>query len=253
MTFVPFKTDLLDELLASGGEPTAPGLDGDELQLWHPSIGPDGEGGKEVIGAKVPAMRTVNWPDPLAPTVYHTASAYDRQYVWADLRQPDYDDVHERPDDNRQVVGFDAANVLSSALVDDEGKPTGFHTIAIDIDRPVRVRETDTPGHYHLFIDVPMPWEDYKAVLEALVNAGVVEEGYYRASVEREATMLRLPWVHKTPKPDKVDILDFVTASEPESAEIKLATPAPAELSWDADQYDVEYVNGKGVLRRRKA
>ena len=46
-----------------------------------------------------------------------------------------------------------------------------------------------------------MTWEQYVAILEALANAGVVEQGYYRASLLRKGTHLRLPWVRKPTDP----------------------------------------------------
>lgn len=217
MTFRPFNnppnffSDLIEGLHG------APGLDGSTISLWHPSIGPAGESGKEVIGVPVPLERTIVFSD-LAETT-RTVSAYDRELASANLTIEDYEGRLERV----VVEDLTEANVFSSALIDEDGQRTGFHTIAIDIDHPVRLRETDTPGHYHLMIDVPMPWEQYLGVLSALTEAGVVEEGYYRASEEREATYLRLPWVHKAPKPDKLDILD----------------------------YDITFVDGQQVLRRK--
>lgn len=208
MTFVPFSEprDFLAELLTNA--PDGPGLDGTQIPLWHASIGPAGEGGKEVIGYPVPMERAIVFHEPHAHRLISpSVSAYDRELIMANgLDDPDYDE--NAPDDREVVEDLTEANVLSSALIDENGERTGFHTIALDIDFPVRVRETDTPGHYHLFIDVPTPWEDYANLLDALVDCGVIEEGYANASKEREATMLRLPWVHKSapePAPQPVD------------------------------------------------
>ena len=73
----------------------------------------------------------------------------------------------------------------------------GFHTVAIDVDVPVRVLKSSTHDHYHLLIDVPMPWWKYRRLLRALMEAGIIERGYYSASLRREGTFLRLPWVKK--------------------------------------------------------
>lgn len=76
--------------------------------------------------------------------------------------------------------------------------PPGHHTVAIDVDWPVRAIPSSTPGHYHLWIDCPpMPWWRYRRLLRALKQAGVIEPGYYSAAVARRATHLRLPWVRK--------------------------------------------------------
>lgn len=86
-------------------------------------------------------------------------------------------------------------NVVTSMLVDSE-----LHAPVIDIDVPHRLVPSTTPGHSHLYIDVPMEWEQFDAILEALADAGVVEEGYYRASMARGFSTVRLPHVKKEPK-----------------------------------------------------
>lgn len=105
------------------------------------------------------------------------------------------------------------STVFSSEVVDDgyvsdpwddpfaptrlDAPAKGMHTVAIDVDHPVRVLPSTTPGHFHLLIDVPMPWWRYRRLLRALMKAGIIEPGYYSASVRRGATFLRLPWVRK--------------------------------------------------------
>jgi len=42
-----------------------------------------------------------------------------------------------------------------------------------------------------------MSWRKLGALLVALAEAGVIEEGYLKASLERGHTALRLPWVKK--------------------------------------------------------
>jgi hypothetical protein len=85
------------------------------------------------------------------------------------------------------------AQVFSSELV---GRKK-VHTVAIDVDHHVAVRESSTPGHHHLFIDVEMSWREYRRLLRALAEVGIIERGYYQASLWRKATHVRLPWVKK--------------------------------------------------------
>lgn len=78
----------------------------------------------------------------------------------------------------------------------------GIHMPAIDIDGiPVRVVESSTPGNYHLFIDKPMEWSKYVALLEAMVDAGIVEERYLEHSLRRGFTALRTG-KRANPRPD---------------------------------------------------
>lgn len=73
----------------------------------------------------------------------------------------------------------------------------GWHTVMLDIDHPTRLVPSTTPGHWHLYIDVAMPWWRYRKLLRALAMAGIIETGYARASIQRGFTSLRLPWVKK--------------------------------------------------------
>lgn len=90
------------------------------------------------------------------------------------------------------------AVLISSELLDPvSGKPNGRHSIAVDIDIPAKLVPSSTPDHYHLYIDREMSWRQYKKFLRAMVKAGVVEKGYYKISVRRGGSHLRLPWIKK--------------------------------------------------------
>jgi len=97
---------------------------------------------------------------------------------------------------------FDPDVILVSSEVRCNGLPCDLHMPAIDLDVPAHYEPSSTPGHGHLYIDVAMSWRKYRRLLKALVEAGLVEPGYYRASKARRATMLRLPGVTKGSHPD---------------------------------------------------
>ena len=98
------------------------------------------------------------------------------------------------------------ANIISSEIDraprPGDGNPTGepMHTVMLDLDVEARLLPSSTPGHYHLYIDVPMPWRKYKRLLKTLAHVGIIEPGYYRAAAQRQATFLRLPWIRKPAK-----------------------------------------------------
>ena len=97
-------------------------------------------------------------------------------------------------DDNADryiVADEDEANLVGSLL------GNGMHAPAIDIDLPCELIESSTPGHFHLYIDHELTWEQYKLLLAVLADVGIVEPGYYRASVARGQTFLRKPGVTK--------------------------------------------------------
>lgn len=91
---------------------------------------------------------------------------------------------YEMSNDRKQVKSYQA-NLVSSLL------ENGRHKPAIDIDIACKLRASRTKDHYHLYIEKEMPWWKYRMLLKVMVWCGIVEEGYYRASVGRKQTHLR--------------------------------------------------------------
>ena len=77
-----------------------------------------------------------------------------------------------------------------------------MHIPVIDVDVPVEVVESTTPGHFHLYIDHLVEPEKYMALLVALADCGIVEEGYARASYAKGFSAVRVPWLAKNPQLD---------------------------------------------------
>jgi len=74
---------------------------------------------------------------------------------------------------------------------------SAVHRPVLDLDLPVAVHPSSTPGHHHLYIDCPMPWERYQALLSVLAEVGLLEQSFVNASIKRGYTTVRLPWVKK--------------------------------------------------------
>jgi hypothetical protein len=94
--------------------------------------------------------------------------------------------------ETRLTVPLHEANLVASLRSD------GLHSPAFDIDSPVYVIPSSTPGHHHLYLERPITWRSYRRLLRALHRAGYVENAVYFRSLDRGATFLRLPWVKKT-------------------------------------------------------
>lgn len=94
---------------------------------------------------------------------------------------------------DREVVKLAEAHVASSLRHD------GRHAIVLDIDHDSWLVKSSTPGHYHLYIDVNkgIHQQHWEKLMQALALAGVIEEGYMRASLARGHSDVRLPWVKK--------------------------------------------------------
>lgn len=83
-------------------------------------------------------------------------------------------------------------SVTESLLGDDK------HIIVLDVDHPAHLVESTTPGHHHLYVEIPpISTEAYFEWLEASAKIGLVEPGYVSAFKARGFTCVRLPWVMK--------------------------------------------------------
>jgi hypothetical protein len=97
--------------------------------------------------------------------------------------------------ESREKAPIEQSHVWSSEIA--SGPNQGMHVLALDVDESVRLVPSSTPGHWHLVIDKPVSWPRYIEVLGALADAGIVERGYFDASIARGHTALRLPWIKK--------------------------------------------------------
>ena len=165
-------------------------------------------------------------PSALAPkrkSPEFVGPAY-RSFWWSDQvddpEAPDSEAEDGAPDETRRPVATEEeANLIGSwcappvNVAGPDGQPLvlgmqgDWHLPCIDIDHPLEVRESTTPGHFHLLIGKPMEWTRYVKLLDALADAGLVERGYVEASENRGQTFIR---AHRS-KPRKLHAGDRVT------------------------------------------
>lgn len=116
--------------------------------------------------------------------------------------------IEEKPAAQANSFSSRIRSVVRSIGYDEHGKtverqPPGHdyaHLPIFDIDFPCVLMPTTTEGHHHLIIDRPMSQSQYLGLLDAMVKAGIVQEGYARASRKRTAAWLRTPWTRKVKK-----------------------------------------------------
>ena len=83
------------------------------------------------------------------------------------------------------------ANLVGSLCGD------GLHRPVIDIDFPCRLVPSSTEGHFHLYVELSMHWEQYERLLVALAQAGIISAFYLKAAQIRGQTFVRPEWVKK--------------------------------------------------------
>ena len=102
--------------------------------------------------------------------------------------------IRYRQYEDRQPTDADA-NVVSSHVVGSK-----LHAPIIDLDFPHIYEPSTTPGHGHLYLNVPIKrWRMY-VLLFGLYIGGVIEYGHLVWSIRRGGTFMRLPWIKKTPE-----------------------------------------------------
>lgn len=102
---------------------------------------------------------------------------------------------------DRTPVSVSDANLVSSRAVEVNGKV--YHYPLLDIDFEAALIPSTHPGHYHLYLNRLMPWEDYIELLTVMEKVGIIQSGVLKAALLAEETCLRLPWVKKEPKKEE--------------------------------------------------
>jgi hypothetical protein len=111
---------------------------------------------------------------------------------------------NDNPEERIVVERDDAFNLIGSTV----GLPIGWHggqyrqqnpdvphMPVLDIDHQCYLLPSETPGHFHLYIDVPMSWENYAKLIEVMGEVGILEPGYVNMSRARMATFVAPePW-----------------------------------------------------------
>lgn len=75
--------------------------------------------------------------------------------------------------------------------------PETFHRPILDLDFDAHLVPSSSADHHHLYLDKVLTWSQYVRLLDVLAEVGIIEPGYRDASVAREFTSVRLPWVAK--------------------------------------------------------
>ena len=96
-------------------------------------------------------------------------------------------------DISEETTDFAEARLVSSETLD------GKHLPVLDIDFDAALIASSTAGHFHLYLNKELTWEAYAKLLEALYEAGIIQEGYYKMAIARGKTFVRCPGVYKKP------------------------------------------------------
>lgn len=79
--------------------------------------------------------------------------------------------------------------------------PETFHRPILDLDFDAALIPSTSADHHHLYLDKVLTWSQYVKLLDVLAEVGIIEPGYRDASIAREFTSVRLPWITKAEAP----------------------------------------------------
>jgi hypothetical protein len=102
-----------------------------------------------------------------------------------------FEEKMEHTNDRKEVPRF-RANLVGSLLQDRK-----THAPVLDLDFPAALVPSTTKGHFHLYLDKELTWEQYEQVLLVLGDVGILEPGYVDASIRRKQTFVRKKGVKK--------------------------------------------------------
>lgn len=123
--------------------------------------------------------------------------AFQHDTLDTPTNDPNYAQIEERDlNGDLRLAGFED-QLAEGNLISSQTDVVGAHMPCIDIDVPCRLVPSSTPGHYHLYFDVLVHSDEYFGMLEAMADAGIVEDGYVRASEARGMSLVRRPGVTK--------------------------------------------------------
>lgn len=104
-------------------------------------------------------------------------------------------DANDSIRQDRAIVSEEEGNLVSSEVA-----PGGvLHAPVLDIDFPAQLVPSSSEGHFHLYLDRVMTWDEYRVLLWTLWKVGIIEEGFYQLSIKRGATFVRKPGIKKEP------------------------------------------------------
>lgn len=121
----------------------------------------------------------------------HESDVARAQIITSEVRK------HRKDDPNFTSDSYNFWDDRTHEQVSNHAWYPGTHKPVLDIDMPVKAIPSSTPGHFHLYIDKEMSWDDYVKLMKVMAEVGILEEGYVNASISREYSACRLPWVKK--------------------------------------------------------
>lgn len=102
--------------------------------------------------------------------------------------------VRNQDEWERPTADLDEADLLTSRF---QGEGIETHALLLDLDVEHTYLPSTQEGHGHLLVNVKLSRERWKHLMKSLALAGVIEQGYYDASMARGYASLRLPGTKK--------------------------------------------------------
>jgi hypothetical protein len=75
----------------------------------------------------------------------------------------------------------------------------GMTSVGLPFRAPIELVPSSTPGHFHLYVEAPLAWDDYLALMRTMAEAGLLEPAWVALCERRRMALLRKPGNEKAP------------------------------------------------------
>lgn len=93
-----------------------------------------------------------------------------------------------RPFEDRYAAGIEGYRVSA---------PVAARETAFRLSVPARLVPSSTQGHFHLYLETRLRWDDYLGLMRRMVDAGLLEKDWVDMNERRRMAMLRKPGIKK--------------------------------------------------------
>lgn len=88
---------------------------------------------------------------------------------------------------------FEECTLMDATHLSSQLRHGDHHVLVLDIEHSVEVVRTNKAGHHHVYINKSMPWEKYVKIIEAMADAGVVDEQWATQALTQGYAHASLP------------------------------------------------------------
>lgn len=124
----------------------------------------------------------------------------------------------------------------------------GMHYPVIDLDVEIAVVPSSTEGHYHLYINHPLNWNQYNHLLHALKAVGLIQPNWFKTANHEKCSFVRPPWVKKG---QKVKFISAKALTKPKESKVPVSKINNKPVKVDESGHTSAWVEYKAAIQKK--